>query len=808
MLIPSEGVELDLKTQHNARLVLWIIFGACLLAVLSGILLVVFAPLDLEKLEQLSQSSAVYDKDSQLVAVIAGKERRTNVPLISVPRDVQNAFLAAEDARFYDHFGIDPYRMGGALLANMKSGGFSQGASTITQQLVKLTHLTADKTIVRKLTEIFMALKLERTLNKDQILERYLNTVYFGAGAYGVQSAAQVYFGVDADQLTLEQGALLAAVIKSPSTYAPHLNTEKAKQRRDLVLGEMQEYQFITAEEAAAAKALPIQIKQIIQADTNHPWAVDLATEEAAMSLNISIDELISGGYKVYTTIDQGVQTQAEALFQDGKHFPSDAKDGTKVQAALVALNSADGSVLAVVGGRDYEVRRGLNRATGMKRQPGSAFKPVSVYAAAIDQYGYLPVNMIEDVERDFGGGYTPRNVGGVYNGTVTLRASLARSLNAASVDLMTKVGIPAARKYAEAAGIPLTGKDNNLSLALGSLTEGVSPILLGAAYAPLANGGQSVVPHTVAQIVDRDGQLVYQHRAHKKRVMSDQSAYMLTNMLLSAVDWGSAQKLKGIPGDVAAKTGTVGLSSGGNRDIWTVAYSPRTSVTVWMGFDQPDKDHALPDSASGSNQPAALCAKLLSASGNALVQGRFQRPQGLTEVLIDARALELTHRPMLATSSTPKSMTMTEVFKLGQEPTEPSTAWVPPMRVFDLSGELTSPTSAQLKFTCVQQDAIYRVYRADGEPVVIAELIGEAGQQLVVNDDQAYEGAAYFVIPVHKELLTEGITLEGKPSETVVPKRPFGFRDWIALPTPQATVAPVEVPEEAALFVEEEEAG
>ncbi len=793
-----------MKKKPN-RLVVWVILAASLLIIALGIGLVFMSPLDLAKLDQLSQSSTVYDRESELVAVIAGKERRTNVPLISVPRDVQNAFLAAEDARFYDHFGIDPYRMGGALLANMKSGGFSQGASTITQQLIKLTHLTADKTIVRKLSEVFMAMRLETMLSKDQILERYLNTVYFGAGAYGVQSAAQIYFGVDADKLTLSQGALLAAIIKSPSTYAPHLNPEKAKQRRDLVLSEMTDYQFIAQGQADAAKAEPIRILTIQQTVTRFPWAVDLATEEAARALDISIDELISGGYKVYTSIDQGVQSQAEALFADAKNFPADAKDGAKAQAALVSLDNADGAVLAVIGGRDYEVRRGLNRATGISRQPGSAFKPVSVYAAAIDQYGYLPVNMVEDVERDFGNGYTPRNVGNTYHGTVTLRASLARSLNAASVDLMTKVGIPAARKYAESAGIPLTDRDNNLSLALGSLTDGVSPVGLGAAYAPLANGGQAVQAHIVTQIVDRDEQVVYQYRAAQKRVMSDQSAYMLTSMLQSAVDWGSAQKLKAVGGEVAAKTGTVGFETGGNRDIWTVAYSPRASVTVWMGFDQPDKNHALPDSAGGSNQPAALCAKLMTAEKTALVQGRFSMPKGLTEVLIDTRALDLTHRPMLATVNTPKSMTLSEIFRVGQEPTEPSTAWVAPMRVFDLAGELISPTSVRLQFTCVQEDAIYRVYRMEAQPIVIAELIGEAGQQLVLTDDQAYEGATYFVIPVHKELLSEGITLEGKPSETLVPKRPFGFRDWIAMPTPTPAPEPVAVPEEDALFGEAE---
>ena len=777
------------------RLMRWILFATLALMILLALGWLLSRPVDINKLDKLNQSSVVMDKNGNPFALVGGVERRTNVYLVNVPGDVQNAFIAAEDARFYDHFGIDPYRMGGALLANVKRQSYAQGASTITQQLIKLTHLTSDKTMVRKLTEIAMAIKLERILSKAQILERYLNTVYFGAGAYGIQSAAYTYFGTDANKLSLEQGALLAAIIKSPTHYAPHIHPEDALRRRNRILRDMETYQFISPDQAESAIAQPLGVKHIEEAAFAHPWAVDEATREASDRLGISLDELISGGYQIYTSLDDAVQSAAESLFADASSFPGDA------QAALVALDPKTGGILALIGGREYLVQRGLNRATQIARQPGSTIKPLSVYAAAIDQYHYLPSSIIDDTQRDFGGGYSPRNANDQYRGTVTLRESLARSLNAASVDLMTRVGIPAAVRYAKAAGVPIADTDSNLSLALGSMTYGLSPAQLCAAYAPLSNGGTSVRAHLVEKIVSADGELVYQYRPKPTRVMSAQSAYLITGMLQSAVAFGSAQKLSNLSADVAAKTGTVAMEGGGNRDIWTTAYTPRAVVTVWMGHDEPSAARKLPDSAGGSNQPAALCAQLLSDTRSITASGRFVRPSGLTEVLIDQRALQLHQIPMLATQYTPKSMTIREVFPDAKVPTEPSNAWIPPLRPFDLSGELRTPSTASLSFTILQEDVLYRLYRAEDSPVFIAEVRGTAGERISVGDDQAYEGAAYYVIPLHAELFREGITLEGKPSETFVPKRPFGFRDWIALPSAPPEEESAKIPEEVPLF-------
>ena len=570
-----------------------------------------FAMLDLDKIRNQPLSTVLYDRDGKEAALLSGAQKRSWMPIEDLSQDLKNAFLAAEDARFYRHPGVDFVRIGGALISNIKSGGYAQGASTITQQLVKLTHLTSEKTILRKAREALMALKLETELSKDEIFEAYLNTVYFGAGAYGAQAAAQTYFGVDAGQLTLAQAALLAGVVKSPTNYAPRQHPDEAVKRRNRVLAAMAEQGFIPPEIETAAQAEALALKPVEGQDQALSWFTEAAAAEAASVLQIDYEDLLSGGYKLYTTLDRAAQKSAEALCGDAAYFPPDASDGTPVQTALVCLDGA-GELRAVMGGRRVETQRGLNRAIDIRRQPGSAFKPISVYAAAVDRFGYLPVRLIDDTRRTFAGGYNPGNFGDTYAGRVTLREALSRSLNVATVDLAEKTGIPAARQYAQAAGIELSSADNNLSLALGSLTEGVSPLALCAAYGPLYTGGNWTQPHAVRRITDAAGETVYRFTGEKRRVFSETSAALLTDMLRTAATTGTARKLGALPFQAAGKTGTVGQPDGGNRDVWTVAYTPKLCVAVWMGFDQPDSRHVLSDAVTGSSHPCALATAFL----------------------------------------------------------------------------------------------------------------------------------------------------------------------------------------------------
>ena len=453
--------------------------------------------LDLERLYGVRQTTLVYDGAGEAMGTLYGSENRLIVPLSEVPQHVQAAFIAAEDLRFYQHHGVDVWRVFGALWQDIKSLSFKQGASTITQQLIKLTHLSSAKTLSRKAQEAVLALQLERNLSKEEILERYLNVVYFGKGAYGIEAAARAYFDKPAAELTLAEGALLAGVVKAPSNYAPHLNPARAVARRDSILATMSAHGFITEAEAEAARAEPLHLAAIAEPEDARPaaWYLDAALAEAARCLSLPAETVLSGGYRVYTGYDPALQAAALELYAAPDSFPPDAADGTPVQAAFVALRPADGEVATLVGGRSYDVQRGLNRATQIARQPGSAFKPISTYAAAIDAFGYVPSSFADDTQRACADGYAPRNAGDTYNGLVTLREALARSLNVATVDLAANIGLQSVRGYAERFGIELDADDANLSLALGSLTYGVSPARLCAAYGALANGGAAVEP-------------------------------------------------------------------------------------------------------------------------------------------------------------------------------------------------------------------------------------------------------------------------------------------------------------------------
>ncbi len=738
--------------------------------------------LDVSKLTQMPGTTVVYDALDEPVGALHGKENRKWVSLDQVPEHVQNAFIAAEDLRFYRHHGVDVYRLFGALWHDLRTLSYAQGASTITQQLIKLTHLSQTKTLSRKAQEIFLALKLERVMDKRQILESYLNAVYFGHGAYGVEAASNVYFGKSVSGLTLAEGALLAGIVKSPSGYAPHLNPERSVERRNAILNTMADNGLITDAQRAEARAEPLRLAGDDAQGAQYAWYMDAVLDEASKLLGVSADEVISGGYRIYTALDSDMQRAAEKLFEDADSFPGPAEDGTPVQAALVSLDAQTGRLSAVIGGRSYDVQRGLDRAVDIRRQPGSAFKPVSTYAAAIDAYGYLPSSIVDDTPRTFDGGYAPGNAGGKSYGPVTLREALSRSLNIATVALADEIGTSALRTYAGRFGIPLSPRDANLSLALGSLTDGLSPARLGAAYCALANGGTRVEPHAIRAILDVDGVAVYRAQPPVDRAVSAETAYMLTDMLKTAAAGGSARALAECGMPVAGKTGTVSDESGNTRDIWTVAYTPQAVVAVWMGYDRPDAEHSLPAWEGGSGYPARLCAAFLENVSDRLNGADFKRPVGVRTALLDALALEKEKTARLSTERTPREYTLAELFRDGEMPTAFSENWNAPMGVEDLR-LLTGPGETPvLAFTALEEGAEYAITRTvEGQSVEIAALRGEAGQELRFADDAAdlSREAEYAVLP-RNALLYESGTLLAGPQSTAVRYSPGGLLNTI----------------------------
>lgn len=456
-------------------------------------------PLDVRRITAAPQTGRMYDGEGQLIMTIKGSQNRVVIPLDDIPVQTRNVFLAAEDLRFYRHHGVDMVRLFGALAANIREGGYSQGASTITMQLIRQSHLSTKKTLSRKAEEIWLAWQLERRMSKDDILAMYLNYIYFGNGAYGIQAAAQTYFGVDARDLTLTQACALAASIKAPSYYAPHVSAQHNRSRRNYILNTMLEEGMIDQQTRDEAAAETLVLAEVPPEEVPYGWYADAVLDEAETLLGMTSEEVLSGGLSIDTALSRTHQDLLDKQFT-ADIFPANASDGTKVQGAAACVDTNTGEVLAIVGGRSYDVRRGFNRATRLRRQPGSALKPLAVYAPAIDRYGYMTCSVLKDEPTNFNG-YKPRNSSYTYYGNVSIRTALKNSLNVSTVALLNQIGVNAGRDYMASVGIPLDDRDANLALGLGAMTYGVSPVQLAAAYAPFGNGGTYNAPHLIRRV-------------------------------------------------------------------------------------------------------------------------------------------------------------------------------------------------------------------------------------------------------------------------------------------------------------------
>ena len=718
--------------------------------------------LDISKLSALAQTSSMYDMNGELMSELRGSENRIIVSLDEIPLHTRQAFIAAEDLRFYDHRGIDVYRILGALRSNLKSGSLAEGASTITQQLAKLTHLSAEKTIRRKLEEINLAFQIEKVYNKDEILAMYLNTVYFGRGAYGIQAAAQAYFGVDAEDPTLNQSASLAAIIKAPSIYAPHISPSNNRSRRQYILSVMAENGFISQEEKQAALDESIWVLAQEAEKQLYSWYIDEALRESAELLGLSADEVIQGGFRIYTAYDARLQTIADEVYADSSFFPAAASDGTPIQSAMAVVDTNNGAVLAMIGGRDYTVRRGLNRATQMRRQPGSALKPLAVYGPALE-LGYTTASVLLDEKTSFGG-YTPRNAGDRYYGLVTMRTAIRNSLNTTAVRLLEEIGLDASIQYLNKMGIPTRNSDRNLSLALGSMTYGVTPVELAAAYVPYANGGIYHQPYCVERIETVDGSNVYERKDSGKQVLSAQNAFLMTSLLQSVVSSGTGTRMLAANTPIAGKTGTVSMT-GGNRDIWMTAYTPEISVAVWMGYDQTDAKHKISNGITGGRNTASLAAAFFKKAYADREKPDFSQPDGLVWLTLDKRALTSRGSIMLASDKTPKEYRLSEVFAASNRPYAVSDIWQAPDAPSSFYVAHNASGYPELHFKA-SSDARYRIQRDSvGESVILTEMIASSGQALSFLDSTAQAGILYTyrIIPIHEELLQQGVWLEGK---------------------------------------------
>lgn len=526
-------------------------------------------------------SSQIYDVHGNLLTTIHAAENRLPVKLSEVPKNLQNAFIATEDNRFYSHHGVDPIGILRAIWVNIAHDGVAEGGSTITQQLARNAFLTQDRTLKRKIMEAMLALRIEQHYTKQEILEMYLNQIYFGQGAYGVQAAAHVYFGKNVQDLDLAQCAILAGLPQSPNYYSPFNNLKAAKARQATVLNQMVKYDYISQATADEAKNADLGLRdkaETAHSDNNASYFIDYVIGEVAEKYGD--DAIYKDGLKIYTTIDMKAQDAAVKAMQNLPTFYQDKNGLHQPQGALIAINPHNGYIVAMVGGRGDD---SFNRAVMAERQPGSAFKPF-VYLAAI-QSGMTPGTVMEDKKIDFNG-WSPKNYEGTYSGNMTLRYALQHSVNTIAVQLADKVGMTKVLNLATDMGITtLVTKgdpnDDNLAAALGGLTQGVKPIDMAVAYGTLANGGVKVNPVAITKIVDRNGQVVEENSTEEKRVVDAKDAYVITNMLQSVITGGTGGGAN-IGRPAAGKTGTTDES----KDAWFVGYTPDLVAAVWMGDD------------------------------------------------------------------------------------------------------------------------------------------------------------------------------------------------------------------------------
>ena len=598
---------------------------------------------------RMPEPSILYDINGKEIKSL-NPQNLNRVSLDEVSDYVEQAFIATEDRNFYHHIGIDPRALARATWVNIKNRRVTEGGSTITQQTAKNLYLTHERTLVRKIKELFYTLALEKRYSKDEILTMYLNSIYFGQGATGIEAAARTYFGKPAKELSLAESAILAAIPRRPSYYDPYRYPEHAKTRQQVVLSQMVELGFITEEEKQAAAAEKLEYRKIGALRGDAPYFSQMVADYLVEKYGAPV--AFGGGLRVFSTLDLDMQRKAQAAYDKVMSGHSN-----ELQAALVAVDPSNGNIRAMIGGRDF-VTAPFNRAVDSKRQPGSAFKPF-LYSKAID-VGLTAADMImcEPVSFPQKGApdYAPKDYGdkGYHYRPFTLKEAIMVSDNVVSVRLNEAVGPERTAEHARKFGFKGPIKPY-LSLALG--TSEVSPLEMASAYGVFANAGSLVKPVAVLKVTDIDGRVLEVNQPQTQQIISPQNAYITTDMLTGVMQpGGTGARLAATVGRPSAgKTGTTQEY----RDAWFAGYTPELSCAVWVGYDSPTRSVGLP----GGSIAGPIWANFMGTALKDRSPKEFRVPQGIVRTRIDL------DNGLIATENCPR--TIEAAFLTGSEPKE-----------------------------------------------------------------------------------------------------------------------------------------
>ena len=609
------------------------------LTALCGLLAYAFAVtkdvnLDIDKLSSPSLPCSIYYANGEK---IEPEGKNEYVQIDEIPKHVVNAVIAIEDKRFYSHSGVDVKSMIRALKNNLLSGSFKEGASTITQQLIKNTYLTGEKTINRKLREIKLALELERNLDKDSIIEKYLNTVYFGENSYGISKASKNYFNKSVSELTIEEGALLIGLLKAPTHYNPYKNYDKAKKRRDLVLTEMKNQNIISDDLLKSLKNKDIILNYERNYDNSNVLYDEILCEVYSV-LNLTESENISN-YKIYTLIDKELSN----------NFSTPSDIGIETDYTIIVTDNKSSQII------------GYSSSVGeIKRCPASASKPWLIYAPAFEENLISPATKILDEKTNFNG-YSPDNYGNKYYGYISVKESLSKSLNIPAVKLCNALGFDKVKKYANKMQIEYENED--LSLALGNLSGGITLKELSDCYSVFSHSGEFYSSGFIYEIKNSKGKTVYKKPNIGKKIYSDSTVFMINDILFDCAKTGTAKKLSSLQYYVCAKTGTNGNEKG-NVDAYCIAYTKDYTVSVWLGKKNGEY---MSNTISGGNYPTSIVKSVFESIYVNDFPEQFEKPNSIVEVSIDKKLYE-TDSKIYKNSLTEKDG-IKFYFKKGYEP-------------------------------------------------------------------------------------------------------------------------------------------